>query len=145
MKSSSAVIILLIIALTALNTHVTAADEHPTATFQTGSVNGIDYIAGGVGDDDRDALEAIARAKYNLKLIFATNMGSYLADIPVEITGKGGKKLIEAVSSGPLFFVKLPVGTYTIKATFEGKEKTQKIKATNAKQQAVFTWLIPTL
>ncbi|MBF0321093.1 MAG: hypothetical protein HQL01_14955 [Nitrospirae bacterium] len=117
-----------------------SAEVPSTATFQTGSANGIDYIAGGIGDDDRDALNAIARSKYNIKLVFAMAAGNYVSDIPVEITNKSGKKLLEVISSGPIFYVKLPAGAYTIKAANEGITKTQNITAGTSHQQVVFTW-----
>ncbi|MEO5361100.1 MAG: hypothetical protein H7843_11745 [Nitrospirota bacterium] len=140
MKTTTTIIILLIMALIGLQTNGAIADDDSKATFQTGSVNGIEYIAGGVGDDDKEALESIAKSKYNVKLVFATQSGSYLADIPVEIIGKGSKKLLTVVSSGPLFYVKLPAGTYQIKATNEGMVKIQKVKVGTATQQIVFTW-----
>ncbi|KWT91886.1 hypothetical protein [Candidatus Magnetominusculus xianensis] len=140
MKTTTMIIILLITALIGLHTNNLSANDDTNPTFQTGSVNGIDYIAGGVGDDDREAIGLIAKSKYNVKLIFAMRAGNYLADIPVEIKNKGGKKILEIISSGPIFYVKLPAGAYTIKATNEGVTRTQNITVRTSHQQVVFTW-----
>jgi len=45
---------------------------------------GIRYVSGGIGEGERNLLRQEA-GKYKLKLVFATQQGNYLSDIPVLI------------------------------------------------------------
>jgi hypothetical protein len=83
------------------------------------SAAGIAYVSGGIGDDD-----PVARMTedYNLHLVFATKgSGEYLADIKVVIEDFKGNKVLEAESPGPIFYAKLPSGTYRITANHQGQ------------------------
>ncbi len=86
---------------------------------------GIPYISGGIGEDEREAMRSISR-DYNLKLVFAIKEGNYLADIAVLIKDAEDKTMLDAVSDGPWFFTRLSPGIYTVTATMTGKAKTQK-------------------
>ena len=88
-----------------------AADQQANAVT-------IPHESAGIGDDD--PLAAIAGG-YNLQLVFATQgSGEYLADIKVLIADAKGNTLLNAESPGPIFFVKLPAGSYRISADFRG-------------------------
>ena len=101
---------------------------------------GIPYISGGVGDEQRDLLQAQSR-EYNVQLTFATKEGNYLADIPVTIVDSQGRKVLDAVSEGPLLYTKLPPGTYNMIAQADGQTHQRKVQV-NQQQvaQLVFTW-----
>ncbi len=90
---------------------------------ETGKTDGVEYMTGGVGIDERQQMEETAKG-YNVKAIFATTSGSYLSNITITITKTSGEKVLEAKSNGPWFFAKLPQGTYSIKALYNGTEKT---------------------
>lgn len=76
------------------------------------------YASAGIGDDDPLAVIA---GDYNLQLVFALQgSGSYLADVRVRIVDAAGHSLLEEQSPGPLFYVRLPAGTYRISAEFQG-------------------------
>src|SRR5215470_6670699 len=81
---------------------------------------GIPYISGGVGTEEHDLLQAQSR-EYNVELTFAVKAGNYLADIPLTIVDNQGRKVLEAVSEGPLFYTKLPPGAYTVIAQADGQ------------------------
>src|SRR4030042_2735367 len=83
---------------------------------------GIPYVSGGIGSDEREKLAAIGK-NYSLKLVFAIKGGEYLADVEVEISDSTGKKVLDAVADGPWFFTNLPPGKFTITATMMGKEQ----------------------
>lgn len=85
----------------------------------------IEYESVGIGDDDSMAKTPGA---YNLHMVFATRgSGEYLADIKVLIENSQGKKILEAESPGPIFYAKLPVGTYRITADSHGKSLRKSI------------------
>jgi hypothetical protein len=82
--------------------------------------NGIPYVSGGFGLEERAELRAIGK-KDNLELSFALQNKDYLGGAGVLIKDRNGKEILKAVSGGPLFFAKLPEGTYTVEATAMGK------------------------
>ncbi|MBW1802421.1 MAG: carboxypeptidase regulatory-like domain-containing protein [Deltaproteobacteria bacterium] len=81
---------------------------------------GISYISGGIGSDERKALLQTGKA-YSLKIMFAVKGGAYLADVKVVIKNPAGKKLFEGVSEGPWMFIKLRPGKYQVSAVADGK------------------------
>jgi len=93
----------------------------------TKTPEGISYLSGGVGKDERDSLSKMKMENgYNLKLVFALVKGPYLSNVEVQIKDSSGKKLIEAISEGPWFYAKLPPGKYDIAAKSMGKSFYQK-------------------
>lgn len=82
--------------------------------------NGIPYLSGGVGLDERETLRAPG-IEDNLKLTFALKRGNYLSDVNVRITDAAGHKVLAVISQGPWFFTRLPAGQYTVTATARGK------------------------
>lgn len=87
--------------------------------------NGITYVSGGIGAGQEKAMQDM-RKDYNLQLTFALKgTGDYLADLKVNIQDAMGKKVLETMSPGPLFYAKLPQGKYQVTATFHGKSLTQ--------------------
>ena len=101
---------------------------------------GIPYISGGVGDEERDLLQAQSR-EYNVKLTFAAKEGNYLSDIPVTIMDSQGRKVLDAVAEGPLLYTKLPPGTYNVIAQADGQTHQRKVQV-NQQQlaQVTFAW-----
>jgi len=99
-------------ALAILPVHASQIDGAPRVR----SVNGIPFTSGGIGINEREALQAAA-GTYNLRLMFS-EAGSHalLADIQVRIFTPAGKMLLDVRSEGPLLFVRLPPGHYRIEA-----------------------------
>lgn len=83
--------------------------------------NGISYVSGGVGEDDEEAMRAVA-AEYNLKLSFAESItGAYLSGVKVTVQDTKGNTLLDTVSDGPCLFASMPAGTYKVTAESGGK------------------------
>jgi hypothetical protein len=100
----------------------------------------IPYVSGGFGAEEREAVEAIGR-EHNLKLSFALQTGNYLGDVNVVVKDNKGKPVLEALSDGPLFFAKLPPGTYTIEATTRGATLKRTVHVSGRGQTQVhFAW-----
>ena len=84
------------------------------------SSGGIPYISGGIGADERQAMQTLA-SEYNLRLTFSqAGSGSLLADIKVGVIDSSGSKRLEVVSEGPLLFIRLPPGRYRLEAMHTG-------------------------
>ena len=118
-----------------------AAAEENVLSIEQSEYQGIPYVSGGVGLDEREQFDAIGK-NYNLKLVFAGKRGEYTADVRVEILDRIGKKVLDAVADGPWFFSKLPPGKYTVTVTMMGKEKQQRVNiGKNQKQTTLrFYW-----
>ena len=98
------------------------------------------YISGGVGFDERE--ELLAKEKeYNLKVIVAEKSGDYLADVKVVIESGKKERVFDTTMEGPILLVKLPPGTYTIKAT-SGRETLTETVTVPAQglRHAMFRW-----
>lgn len=100
---------------------------------------GNEYITGGVGFDEREAMEAMAE-EYNMKAVFALASGNFIADIAVTITKPTGEKVLETVSTGPWLYVKLPPGAYSVKALYKGTEKIRTINVGQTLKVFLFHW-----
>lgn len=98
---------------------------------------GITYLSGGIGIDERETLRRMGQ-DYDLKLGFAEKAGNYLSDVEVTIKDAGSTTVLEAVSQGPWFFVKLPAGKYTILATTMGKTRQHVAQVTSHGQTSLY-------
>jgi hypothetical protein len=102
--------------------------------------NGVSYINGGVGHDEQDAMRAL-RADYNLRLTFATKQtGAYRSDVQLDIADTKGANLLSVANTGPMFFAKLPPGTYRISASAEGKTFKRSVKLGTGAKEMTLHW-----
>ena len=101
---------------------------------------GVTYFSGGFGKDERAVLQPLARA-YTMKLIFAHTNGELLGQINLVIKNQRGDRWLETVSPGPWFFAKLPSGSYSVEASFEGRRIVKRAKVTAGRQRSLsFYW-----
>jgi len=100
----------------------------------------VPYVSGGVGADARQ--ELLAKEKdYNLKIVVADKSGDYLADVQVVIESAKKERVLDTTMNGPILLVKLAPGTYTIRATSDGKTLTRTVTtAAQGLRQADFRW-----
>jgi hypothetical protein len=123
-------------------TGVLGADFPPAIVITEGKTpQGFSYLMGGVGSDERAAMEEKSKA-FNLRLVFADRRGPYLSDVKLVIEDSRKAEVISLTTNGPWFFIQLPPGRYGVRATFKGQ--TQSIDALNiGKEQLVrqtLTW-----
>lgn len=101
---------------------------------------GVAYFSGGFGKDERTVLQPLTR-EYTLKLVFAHTNGELLGQINLIIKNSRGDQWLETVSAGPWFFAKLPAGSYTVEASFEGRRVVKRAKLTAGRQRSLsFYW-----
>jgi hypothetical protein len=108
-------------------------------TIEKGSVNNVTYETGGVGIEERAAMQEGIKG-YDLRLVFATTKGYYLASIPVQIKTPDGKVLLSEKSNGPWFWAQLPAGQYEVVASYKNKEEMHKVDVGTTPQSVEFTW-----
>lgn len=108
----------------------TASAQEAFFPFEVKSYNGISYVTGGIGFDERKALAKIGK-DYSLKLVFARTGGAYVAMVNVEIRNSKERTIFAAVSRGPWLYADLPSGSYTVIATSKGNplQKQAQIEA----------------
>ena len=122
------VVLLLVLAFDPLRcsrptTQAVAAEFPPSIVITEGkTAQGFPYVSGGVGSDERAALEERGKA-FNVKLAFAEQRGPYLADVNVMIVDGKGAEILSLASAGPWFYIQLPPGRYNVKATYNGQTK----------------------
>ena len=110
------------------------------APGQAQQQNGINYISGGVGHDEQEAMKAL-RADYNLRLTFATKQtGAYRSDVQLDIADAKGNSVLSVANTGPMVFAKLPAGVYRISASAEGKTFKRSVRLGNAAKEMTLHW-----
>ena len=86
-------------------------------------VQGIEYISGGIGSEESDALLALGK-KWPLVLEFSQDHPQrplWVADVTVKIFDQKKKLVFEALSEGPIMLLKMGPGKYDAEYSFEGK------------------------
>ena len=97
---------------------------------------GVRYLSGGVGDSEIQAIRE-ATPRYSLSVLMATKDGSYLSNVDVKIQQKGGKQVLAAVTEGPVLLADLPMGTYSLTATAEGKTMNERFNLTKGQHRRI--------
>lgn len=101
---------------------------------------GISFVSGGVGKEERDQLQAM-QGQFNLKLVFAIDAGNFLAGINVRIMDQQGNVLVETQTDGPILMANLPAGTYTVAAEDMNNRKEQTVTVGDqGLKEVTFTW-----
>ncbi len=107
--------------------------------IQQGKINGVAYATGGIGLDERAAMEKMAN-DYSLKIVIATASGNYLADAKVRIENLTGEKVFECTATGPWLYVNLPAGTYKVTASLEQKSRMREVTVGTGLKSIMFHW-----
>jgi hypothetical protein len=114
----------------------------PAITITHGKTSqGFPYFFGGVSSDEREVMEQRGR-NYNVKLVFAEKRGSFISGVTLVLADTKGAEMVSLATDGPWFYIQLPPGSYTARATFKGETKQIKnLRVTKEKiVQQVFVW-----
>ncbi|MDI2593243.1 carboxypeptidase regulatory-like domain-containing protein [Pseudomonas sp. 681] len=102
--------------------------------------NGITYLSGGIGEDES---KAIQQSKgYNLHMTFSVgSQNQYIPDVEVVIQKAQGETVLTLTQAGPLVYVQLPAGKYTVVATRNGEVRRDVTDVgSGAARNLVFHW-----
>jgi hypothetical protein len=104
------------------------------------SQGGVTYLSGGVTVDERQYMESQAR-NYNLLITNANPAGHLSVDADISIKGKDGREVVTTDNAGPLLYIKLAPGDYTITA-MSGEQQQRRVIKVPAKgaKRVYFTW-----
>ena len=104
----------------------------------------INYVNGGIGQEEAEALRAEARI-YPLELMFSRRgdgeRAEFVADVHLQIVDAAGQVIVDRASQGPIFLARLPDGHYTISAEFQGRTQTRRVALGNGRRESLsFFW-----
>jgi uncharacterized protein (DUF2141 family) len=146
MNKISHIIMIVIVAaaLTLMYSAQSMAAKTPTGEFagisiEKGNVNGASYESGGVGIEERAAMDHSIHA-YDLRLVFANTKGWDLGHVAVLIKASDGTVLLSKESNGPWFWVNLKPGTYEVMVSHNGDREVHKVVVGKRPQSVEFTW-----
>lgn len=107
---------------------------------QSQEQNGITYLSGGIGEDEAKAIQQTTG--YNLHMTFAIGTeNKYIPDVDVVIEKAQGQPVLTLNDAGPLVYVQLPAGKYTVIATRNGEERRDVADiGSGAARNLVFHW-----
>ncbi|MBA6116857.1 carboxypeptidase regulatory-like domain-containing protein [Pseudomonas putida] len=88
--------------------------------------NGIRYLQGGIGQDEANALRKTAG--YDLHVELSTGPeGKFQSGASVDIQSAHGKSVLSLQDVGPLLYVQLPPGQYTVIGQADGATVQQHV------------------
>lgn len=100
--------------------------------------NGITFLTGGIGVAERAWLATQGR-DYSLRIEMATaGRGAYVGGVLVRILDAQGKPVLEAMSDGPLMYVRLPAGRYRLEAEAEGQTRSGTVSVIEGRQARAY-------
>lgn len=124
----------------ALNATNLAPVDNTGVQVQPMQQNGITYLSGGIGEDEA---RAIGQAQgYNLHMTFAIGPeNKYVPDVDVTVQNASGQTVLTLSDTGPLVYVQLPPGKYTVVATRSGETRHDTAQVgSGAPRNLVFHW-----
>jgi hypothetical protein len=88
--------------------------------------NGITYLSGGIGEDESRAIQQ--STGYNLHMTFSIGTeNKYVSNVDLIIQNAQKQTVLTLSQTGPLVYVQLPAGHYSIVTTLEGQERREAV------------------
>jgi hypothetical protein len=143
--SMTILVTLVLLAMSLFAPPAASADPLPPARTQ----GQVQYIAGGIGKDESDAMKQ-ANADYPLLIEFASTRraqadgsgkGEFVSGADVAIRNAGGDEILHTQVDGPLLLVRVPPGEYSVDANWQGMHKQSRVNVTAAgHKHVVMAW-----
>ena len=97
----------------------------PLASAATDTGFSIKYVSGGATARGREHMAKMA-AEYDLQIAFkAPKEDQDYTDVRLGMIDSTGKSVLNAKAGGPLFYIQIPPGDYTVTANLGGKQLSQ--------------------
>ncbi|MCF4995543.1 carboxypeptidase regulatory-like domain-containing protein [Pseudomonas syringae] len=143
MKSHSLLLSLAAVCLLVFPLMLEAANLEPidstAVQVQRQQQNGINYLSGGIGEDESRAIQQASG--YNLHMIFSIGVeDKYVPDVGVVIERAPGQTVLSLNQAGPLVYVQLSPGKYTVIATRNGISRRNTTDIGSGVRNLVFHW-----
>lgn len=103
--------------------------------------NGIDYVMGGIGIDEAEALDNLAK-EYPLRLMFSQGQcGHAIADVAVDIYDASKNLVFHLDHADPQLLIKLGKGRYRVVADNNGLKQGHRFNLSgNEHKKVVLNW-----
>ena len=102
--------------------------------------NGIAFVSGGVGEEERDEMLQM-RGGYSFLLKIAAKSGAYLGEAQVSIVAADKTVVLDTKMDGPWLLVKLPPGSYRLSVSSEGATQSRSFHVdAKGHREAVLYW-----
>jgi hypothetical protein len=98
----------------------------PAAAVPAKQYQGIDYVTGGVGEDEAAALRAVA-SRYSMRAEFTSSSGEFLSGVKLLLRQVDGTLVFSATTDGPYLYAQIPPGRYRLSAVSDGVERARDI------------------
>ena len=99
------------------STDVDAVTSTPAVQVQQ-APGGVQYLNGGIGDQERQAMRS-HQQEFPLQILFSGKAGELGTANQVRVHNGAGE-VVAVQNAGPLLMLKLPPGRYTVEADFNG-------------------------
>jgi len=88
---------------------------------------GVPVLVGGITKDDEAAMQHWAH-QWPMRLVFSERRDNeFVADVDLVVRDAKGREVLALDDTGPMTYVKLPPGQYTVQATFEGHKQVRHV------------------
>jgi hypothetical protein len=119
-------------------TDVDALTRTPALHVQQ-APSGVQYLSGGVGTQERDAMRAL-ESEFPLEIQFTNRAGEYAVAQQVRVLDARGQ-VVAVQNAGPLVMFKLPPGHYQVQAQFGRQTQQREVDVGNG--ASLLRWATP--
>jgi|GEM_PF-352082 hypothetical protein len=112
------------------------------ATSKPSQKTEITYVSGGICAEEVNFMKGIAR-HFPLEIVLVQQEEGkevYIADVNVSLQNAQQEEVLSIVTDGPLLFVNLPDGKYTITAIYHGIEQRKQVNISKKHSRIVLLW-----
>ena len=118
------------IVLSAVMMHVPAHAQAEGAMPAVQKSGAVEYLSGGVGLDESTAIKS-ASGQWPLSLVFSVQVdgrAQFASDVKLQIQDAKGALALDVTATGPYLRARLAPGSYTLRATLDGKTLERKVQ-----------------
>jgi hypothetical protein len=94
--------------------------------------------SGGIGDEERAAIESQA-GRYSMRMIFSESNGQYVVADRVSLS-KRGTEVLRVNDAGPLLYAQVPPGQYALTVWYKGLTQTRNVSVGSKPSDVHLTW-----
>ena len=94
-------------------------DAIPALPLEMLTENGVSYISGGIGDEEKEQLKA-QETNFNIHVLITGLNGEFVSSVKFRLLSPKGAQIINIEDAGPYVYVKIPAGSYDAEITSNG-------------------------
>ena len=94
--------------------------------------------SGGVGDEERSAMESQA-GRYSMRMVFSESNGQYIVADHVSLRKKG-TEVMSMDNAGPLLYAQIPPGQYALAVSYHDVTQTRSVTIGSRNGDIHMTW-----